>query len=45
MQFLHQMCNVSALLLDDTLSYNVLLQKWSCFKLLLLRHLTFHKVV
>jgi len=38
------MFNVSALLLDDAL-LNVLLQKWSCFLLLLLRHLTFHKVV
>jgi len=33
MQFLHQMFNVSALLLDD-----VLLQKSSCFQLLLVRH-------
>ena len=35
--FLHQMFDVSALLLDDAL-LNVLLQKWSCF-LLLVRHL------
>ena len=34
LQFLHQMFNVSALLLDDAL-LNVLLQKWSCFLLLL----------
>jgi len=38
MQFLHQMFNVSALLLDDALLKCVLLQNSSCFQLLLLRH-------
>ena len=53
LQFLHQMFNVAALLLDVAFlkcrlvipPIKMLLQKWSCFLLLLLRHLTFHKVV
>jgi len=43
LQFLHQMFNVSALLYWTTHSSNLLLQKLSCFLLLLWRH--FHKVV
>jgi len=38
MQLLHQMFNVSALLLDDALLKNELLHKSSCFQLLLWRH-------
>jgi len=37
LQFLHQMFNLSDLLLDDAL-LNVLLQKSWCFQLFVLRH-------
>jgi len=44
LQFLHQMFNVSAVLLDDALVKCVVTEV-VLFLLLLLRHLAFHKVV
>jgi len=44
LQFLHQMFNVSALLLDDAF-LKCIVTEVVLFSLLLVRHLTFHKVV